>query len=201
MRSESYYEPFVFTSFIVTSVVVIVCLLVLAGLMRTKVEKISPKIFYFYIMSFISLLFLVDGISVLITMIADLIVALGVINIDIKKAFITCISLLLVALPSYLFHWTRVLKGLDAQDEEKVIWPYYIYMLLGLTAIASLTFIGTWFHQMFSLLLGVSEFNWDIANKVLGYGAVGLLSWVYHWKIKKRSVESANKRMEIKAKQ
>ena len=201
MRSETYYEPFVFTSFIVTSVVVIFCLLVLAALMRTKVDKISPKIFYFYTMSFISLLFLVDGLSVLITMIADLIVALGIINIDIKKAFITCISLLLVAIPSYLFHWTRVLKGLDAQEEENVIWPYYIYMLLGLTAIASLTFIGTWFHQMFSLLMGVSEFNWDIANKVLGYGLVGLLSWVYHWIIKKRSVGPAKKRTEMKHKE
>ena len=54
---------------------------------------------------------------------------------------------------------------------------------------------------MFSLLMGVSEFNWDIANKVLGYGLVGLLSWVYHWKIKKRSVGPAKKRTEMKPKE
>lgn len=179
-RGDSFYEPMVFASFFVTCGVIFVALLVLAALTRGKIEKSAPKILYFYVMSFVSLLFLSDGLSVFITMIADLIVALGKVNTDIKKAFLACFSLLVVATPSYLFHWSRVKKGLGI-EEEKELWPYYKYMVLGLSAILSLIFIGTLCYQALSSILGISKFNWGSFNIILGYGIIGLIVWLYHW--------------------
>jgi hypothetical protein len=179
-RGDSFYEPMVFTSFAITCGVVFIALLVLAALTRGKVEKTSAKVLYFYVMSFVSLFFLSDGLSIFITMIADLIVALGKINMDIKKAFLACFSLLVVAIPSYLFHWANVRKGLGV-EEEKELWPYYKYMVLGLSAIASLIFIGTLCYQALSSILGISKFNWSSFNIILGYGLVGIVVWIYHW--------------------
>jgi hypothetical protein len=179
-RGESFYEPMVFTSFFITFFVVVIALLILAALSRGKVEKTSPKALYFYVMSFVSLLFLADGLSIFITMIADLIVALGKINMDIKKAFLACCSLLVVAAPAYLFHWSRVRKGLGI-EQEKELWPYYKYMVLGLSAISSLIFIGNLFYQVLSSILGISKFDWSLFNIILGYGIVGLVVWAYHW--------------------
>lgn len=179
-RGESFYGPMVFSSFFITCGVVFIALLVLAALTRGKVERTSPKALYFYVMSFVSLLFLANGLSIFITMIADLIVALGKINMDIKKAFLACFSLLFVATPSYLFHWYNVRKGLGT-EVEKELWPYYKYMVLGLSAIGSLIFIGTSCYQALSSILGISKFDWGSFNIILGYGIVGIIVWVYHW--------------------
>lgn len=180
-REGSYYEPYVFTSLAATGFLTIFILLVLAGVLGKKIEKISPKIIYFYIMSLLSLIFLSEGLAVFITMVADLIVALGKFNLDIKKAFLTCSSLLIVSAPSYLFHWNKILQGLGIKEEENIAWPYYKYMVLGLSAVASLVFMATLFHQIISSLLGISSFNWDFFNKVLGYGMIGIVIWLYHW--------------------
>ena len=179
-RGENFYEPMVFSSFFITFFVVVIALLILAALTRGKVERTAPKALYFYVMSFVSLLFLADGLSIFITMIADLIVALGKINLDIKKAFLACCSLLVVATPAYLFHWMHVRKGLGT-EQEKELWPYYKYMVLGLSAICSLIFIGNLFYQALSSILGISKFDWSLFNIILGYGIVGLIVWVYHW--------------------
>ena len=180
-RGENFYEPMVFTSFFITCGVVFIALLVISALTRGKVEKVSPKILYFYVMSFVSLIFLSDGLSMFITMIVDLIVALGKVNMDVKKAFLACSSLLVVATPSYLFHWSNVRKGLGIEEAEKELWPYYKYMVLGLSAIASLIFIGTLCYQALSSILGISKFNWSSFNIILGYGIVGIIVWLYHW--------------------
>ncbi|MFH1459674.1 MAG: DUF5671 domain-containing protein [Candidatus Omnitrophota bacterium] len=184
MRGSGYYDGMIFASLGITIGIIFIATLVIAALTRTKLEKISPKIIYFYTMAFISLIFVADGIGTFISMIADLIVALGIFNIEIKKAFLTFFSILVVAIPSYLFHWTKMLKGLGLEEEEKILWPYYKYMVLGLTAIASLVFIGTLFYQALSSLLGISKFNWSNFNIVLGYGIVGIAAWVYHWGVK-----------------
>ena len=68
-------------------------------------------------------------------------------------------SILVVAIPSYLFHWNKILKGLGFEEEEKMLWPYYKYMVLGLTAIASLVFVGTLFYQALSNLLCISAYQ------------------------------------------
>lgn len=184
MRGSSYYGDMVFASFGITLGIIIIATLVTSALTRTKLERISPKIIYFYVMAFVSLIFVADGLGIFISMIADLIVSLGKFNIDIKKAFLTCFSLLIVAIPSYLFHWNKILKGLGFEEEEKTLWPYYKYMVLGLTAIASLVFVGTLFYQALSSLLGISKFDWGIFNIVLGYGVVGIVAWLYHWFLK-----------------
>jgi len=185
MRSENFYEPFVFASFFMTGAVVFIALLVLAALMRTKVEKVSPKILYFYVMSFVSLIFLGDGLAVFFTMLSDLAVTLGQLNSDIKKAFLTCSSLLIVAVPAYLFHWIPTKKGLGFEEDEKIIFSYYKYMVLGLSGIAALIFLGTSFRQVLSAMLRLSNFDWRTFNIVSGYGIVGILMWLYHWYIKK----------------
>lgn len=185
MRSSSYYGEMVFASFGIAFGIIFIATLVIAAFTRTKMEKISPKIIYFYVMAFVSLIFVADGIGVFISIIADLMVALGKFNIDIKKAFLTCFSLLIVAIPSYFFHWNKILKGLGfEEEEEKMLWPYYKYMVLGLTAVASLVFIGTLFYQALSSLLGISKFNWNTFNIILGYGVVGIAVWLYHWFLK-----------------
>ncbi|MFH1491538.1 MAG: DUF5671 domain-containing protein [Pseudomonadota bacterium] len=184
MRSSGYYGEMVLASLGIAIGVVVLATLVIAALTRTKIEKISPKIIYFYVMAFVSLIFVADGIGTFISMIADLIVALGKFNIEIKKAFLTFFSILVVAIPSYLFHWNKILKGLGFEEEEKLLWPYYKYMVLGLTAIASLVFVGTLFYQALSSSLGISTFNWSTFNTVLGYGIVGIVAWLYHWFLK-----------------
>ncbi len=180
-RGDSFYEPMVFTGFFITCGVVFIALLVLAALTRGKVEKTAPKILYFYVMSFVSLIFLSNGFSTFITMIADLIVALGKINMDIKKAFLACFSLLVVAVPSYLFHWSNIKKGLGLKETEQELWPYYKYMVMGLSAVASLVFVGTLCYQVLSAILGISKFDWSSVNIILGYGVVGIGVWIYHW--------------------
>lgn len=183
MRSSEYYGDMVFASLGITIGIVILATLVIAALTRTKIEKISPKIIYFYVMAFVSLIFVADGVGTFISMIADLIVALGKFNLEIKKAFLIFFSILVVAIPSYLFHWNKILKGLGL-EEEKMLWPYYKYMVLGLTAIASLVFVGTLFYQALSSLLGISKFDWSSFNITLGYGIVGIAAWLYHWFLK-----------------
>ncbi len=184
MRSSGYYGDMVFASLGITIGIVFLASIVIAALTRTKLEKISPKIIYFYAMAFVSLIFVADGIGTFISMVADLIVALGEFNLDIKKAFLTFFSILIVAMPSYFFHWNKILKGLGFEEEEKLLWPYYKYMVLGLTAIASLVFVGTLFYQALSSLLGISKFNWSSFNITLGYGLVGITAWLYHWFLK-----------------
>ncbi len=184
MRGSGYYEGMAFASIGITIGIIFLATLVIAALTRTKMEKISPKIIYFYVMAFVSLIFVAGGIGTFISMIADLIVALGKFNIEIKKAFLTLFSILVVAIPSYLFHWNKILKGLGIEEEEKLLWPYYKYMVLGLTAIASLVFVGTLFYQALSSLLGISKFNWSSFNITLGYGVVGITAWLYHWFLK-----------------
>ena len=181
MRSSNYYEPYVFASLFGTFFFAIIVLIILAGILGKKVEKVSAKVIYFYVMTLMSLIFLSEGLAVMITMLADLVLALGKFNIDVKKAFLTCSSLLIVAAPSYFFHWSRIRKGLGLIEEEKILWPYYKYMILGISAIASLVFIGALVHEGISSLLGISIFNWDFFNKVLGYGIIGISIWLYHW--------------------
>ncbi len=180
-RGESFYEPMVFTSLFITCGIVFTALLILAALTRGKVERSAPKILYFYVMAFVSLVFLSDGVSIFITMIADLVVALGRVNLDIKKAFLACFSLLIVAIPSYLFHWSHIKKGLGLPEIEQELWPYYKYMVLGLSAVASLVFVGTLCYQVLSAILGISKFDWGSVNMILGYGLVGMGVWAYHW--------------------
>lgn len=184
MRKAGYYGEMTMTSIIITFGILIFAGLLVAVLSRSKIERISPKIIYFYTMSFISLIFLASGIGTFISMIADLIVSLGEFNIDIKKAFLTFFSILVVAIPSYWFHWNSSLKGLDFEEEEKILWPYYKYVVLGLSATASLIFIGTLFYQALSSILGISEFSWANFNIVLGYGIAGIFIWRYHWFLK-----------------
>lgn len=184
MRGSGYYDGMVFASIGITIGIIFLAALVVAALSKTKLEKISPKVIYFYLMAFVSLIFVADGIGTFISMIADLIVALGQFNIEIKKAFLTFFSILVVAIPAYLFHWSKILKGLGLEEEEKLLWPYYKYMVLGLTAVASLVFVGTLFYQAISSLLGISKFNWSNFNMVLGYGVVGIAAWLYHWFLK-----------------
>lgn len=181
MRGTGYYETFASIAFSLAFPLIIVAILSTASLIQKKLEKVSPKIIYFYVMAFASLIFLANGLGVLVSIIADLSVSLGTLNNEIKKAILSSFSLLIVALPSYIFHWYKIIKGLGSEEQEGLIWPYYKYMVLGISAIASLVFAGTLSHQLMGLVLGISKFDWQIFNIVLGYGIVGVAIWIYHW--------------------
>ena len=189
MGNDSYYAPMVWTSFSITIWIIFLVLMILSSLIRRRGERISPRIIYFYTMSFVSLIFVAEGLAVFIKMIADLIVVSGNFNLDIKKAFLMCFSLLAVSIPSYVFHWGRCLKGIGTDEEEKMIWLYYKYMVLGLAAIASLAFVGNLCYQILSSILDIAKFDWNILDTLLGYGVVGISVWIYHWSPKMRFSE------------
>ena len=184
MRKSGYYGDMTIANVYITIGILIIAGLLVAALSRSKIEKISPKVIYFYTMSFISLILVANGVGTFISMIADLIVSLGEFNIDIKKAFLTFSSILIAAGPSFYFHWKNVYKGLGHSEEEKILWPYYKYLVLGISAAASLIFVGTLFYQVMSSILGISEFSWAKFNTVLGYGIIGIAIWLYHWFLK-----------------
>ena len=181
MRGESYYEPFFYSSILVTFFIALFALLIIAALLHSKMDRLSPKVIYFYAVSLVGLLFLCDGVSVLITMAADLLASLGTLNNDIKKAFVSCVSVLIVAVPLYFFHWLQVRRGLGVDEEVKLAWPYYKFTVLGLSAVGTACFLIVIFYQSLNGALGLSKFNLDAFNKVLGSGLVGMAVWLYHW--------------------
>lgn len=183
-RSEFYYEPMVMTSFVFAGIGIFCVFIVLAGLMQEKLEQIPPKTLYFYVMSFVSLVLVADGVAVFLLMIFDLAIW-GGFNMDVRRAFLECVTVLIVALPAYLFHWKAILAGLD-DEREKIIWPYYKYAVLGFSAIGTIVFVGALVYQFLGGVIGIAKVNWSEFSIVLGYGAVGAGVWTYHWFLERK---------------
>ena len=177
---EYYYEPMVVNSFIFAGIGIFCVLLVLAALMQKKLEQIPPKILYFYVMSFVSLVLVADGIAVIFD-----IAIWGGFNMDVRRAFLECVTVLIVALPAYLFHWKAILAGLD-DEQEKIIWPYYKYAVMGFSAIGTIVFTGALVYQLLGGVIGIAKVNWSEFSIVLGYGAVGAGVWAYHWFLERK---------------
>jgi hypothetical protein len=174
----------VVSSFIFAGIGIFCVLLVLAVLMQEKLEQIPPKTLYFYVMSFVTLVMVADGIAVFLLMMFDLVMR-GAFTMDVRRAFLECVTVLTVALPAYLFHWKAILAGLDDQ-QEKIIWPYYKYAVLGFSAIGTIIFGGALVYQFLGGVIGVSRVNWSEFSVVLGYGAVGAGVWAYHWFLERK---------------
>jgi len=142
------------------SIVVIIWILIIVGMLSLIFRRrlgvfYSPRILYFYTMSFISLLALCNGIAILISLLLDIArIPKSPLPLEIRRTIAQCLSLIIVAFPIWLFHWRKVSRRLIlAQDEierksEILSYQQYHYFVLGLSSLAMLVFVSWFIYQI-----------------------------------------------------
>ena len=175
-----YYEPIVLPSLIMVGVVVTFVLIILTCLMNKKLLMIRPKTLYFYVMSFVGLVFGANGVAGLLTYMFAFVLTNRDIMQFFGKTLSECVTVVIVSLPVYLFHWNGILAGMK-DDQEKLIWPYYKYSILGFSTVF---FVGILVY-LFLGHMGIDDSR-DMLSIALGYIAVGAGVWAYHWFLERK---------------
>ena len=178
---QGHYDHIVLISLIMAWVGSIFVLIILTCLMNKKLLMIRPKTLYFYVMSFVSLVFGANGVAAFLMLMFDFVLSKGAYIQYAREILSECVTVVIVSLPVYLIHWKCILAGMK-DDQERLIWPYYKYSILGCSAVSTVFFVGILVY----LLQGHMYHSWELLSIPFGYSTVGVGVWAYHWFLERK---------------
>ena len=138
-------------------------------------DKVYRRL-YFYIISFITLGMTALGIILLIQSLLEMIFSQSIVSAQNEKVALG-ISLSLVGLPIWIFHWRIVAKELknDISTKNSPIHGVYTYLVLSI----SISILINSGYSVLDALIGDREHAWYQFSSLLVLSAV----WIYHWKL------------------
>ena len=145
------------------------------------------KRLYFYGISFAALMTLVAGISLAVQSLLNVLFDGAAFSLS-SNALAWGLSLLIVALPIWFFHWRFILRSVAAMPVEgcSIIRKVYIYLTLGV----ALGFLAAVSYEILKWAMRAGEFPEFSLASILPWAMI----WGYHWQIEsaegQRSVET-----------
>lgn len=134
----------------------------------------TPRRFYFYSISFIALMLLISGITMVLMTLLDELFGGPVIR-ESTTRLATGLALTIVGLPLWGFHWRFVQQKVDQQPSERqsILRKLYLYVSMGV-AVGFLAYNG---YKVIEWALQVGDFPAFSWAAVLVWSPV----WAYHW--------------------
>ena len=134
----------------------------------------TPRRFYFYSISFIALMLLISGITMVLMTLLDELFGGPVIR-ESTTRLATGLALTIVGLPLWGFHWRFVQQKVDQQPSERqsILRKLYLYVSMGV-AVGFLAYNG---YKVIEWSLQVGDFPASSWAAVF----VWIPVWAYHW--------------------
>ena len=134
------------------------------------------KRLYFYGISFAALMTLVAGISLAVQSLLNVLFDGQAFSLS-SNALAWGLSLLIVALPIWFFHWRFILRSVAAMPVEhrSIIRKGYIYLTLGV----ALGFLSAVSYEILKWAMRAGEFPEFSLASILAWAMI----WGYHWQI------------------
>ena len=134
------------------------------------------KRLYFYGISFAALMTLVAGVSLAVQSLLNVLFDGQTFSLS-SNRLAWGLSLFIVALPIWLFHWRFILRNVAAMPVESrsIVRKLYIYLALGV----SLSFMGAVCFEILKWAMRAGEFPEFSLASVLPWAMI----WTYHWQI------------------
>lgn len=145
------------------------------------------KRLYFYGISFAALMTLVAGISLAVQSLLNILFDGAAFSLS-SSELAWGLSLLIVALPIWYFHWRFILRSVAAMPVESrsIIRKVYIYLTLGV----ALGFLAAVSYEILKWVMRAGEFPEFSLASILPWAMI----WGYHWQIEsaegQRSMET-----------
>lgn len=145
------------------------------------------KRLYFYGISFAALMTLVAGISLAVQSLLNVLFDGQAFSLS-SNSLAWGLSLLIVALPIWFFHWRFILRSVAAipVESRSIIRKVYIYLTLGV----ALGFLAAVSYEILKWAMGAGEFPEFSLASILPWAMI----WGYHWQIEsaegQRSMET-----------
>ena len=138
-------------------------------------DKVSRSL-YFYVISFITLGMTTFGIILLIQSLLENTFSQTIVSAP-NEMIALGLSLSLVGLPIWVFHWRIVSKELkkDISTKNTTINAVYTYLVLSI----SISILINSGYSVLTALIGDKEHAWYQVSSLLVLSAV----WIYHWKL------------------
>ena len=136
----------------------------------------TPRRFYFYSISFIALMLLVSGVTMVLMSLLDELSGEPVIR-EATTRLATGLALTIVGLPLWAFHWRFAQRSTAAHPAERrsILRKLYLYVTLGV----ALGFLASTAYRVIEWMLGVGGFPTFSWAAVLVWAPV----WAYHWRV------------------
>ena len=134
----------------------------------------TPRRFYFYSISFIALMLLVSGVTMVLMSLLDELFGGPVIR-EATTRLATGLALTIVGLPLWAFHWRFAQRSTETHPAERrsILRKLYLYVTLGV----ALGFLASTAYRAIEWMLGVGDFPTFSWASVLVCAPV----WAYHW--------------------
>ena len=134
----------------------------------------TPRRFYFYSISFIALMLLVSGVTMVLMSLLDELFGDPVIR-DVTTRLATGLALTIVGVPLWAFHWRFAQRSTVTHPAERrsILRKLYLYVTLGV----ALGFLASTAYRAIEWMLGVGDFPTFSWASVLVWAPV----WAYHW--------------------
>ena len=134
----------------------------------------TPRRFYFYSISFIALMLLVSGVTMVLMSLLDELFGEPVIR-NATTRLATGLALTIVGLPLWAFHWRFAQRSTVTHPAERrsILRKLYLYVTLGV----ALGFLASTAYRAIEWMLGVGDFPTFSWASVLVWAPV----WAYHW--------------------
>ena len=135
----------------------------------------TPRRFYFYSISFIALMLLVSGVTMVLMSLLDELFGDPVIR-DVTTRLATGLALTIVGVPLWAFHWRFAQRSTVTHPAERrsILRKLYLYVTLGV----ALGFLASTAYRAIEWMLGVGDFPTFSWASVLVWAPV----WAYHWR-------------------
>ena len=134
----------------------------------------TPRRFYFYSISFIALMLLISGVTMVLMSLLDELFGEPVVR-DATTRLAIGLALTIVGLPLWAFHWRFAQRSTGAHPAERrsVLRKLYLYVTLGV----ALAFLAYSAYEVIEWMLRVGDFPTFSWAAVLVWAPV----WAYHW--------------------
>ncbi len=146
-------------------------------------EKIPPKVAYLYFFSLISLIIAGMSVSYIWGVLIEMILSDPVMNFEEKKALSMALAFAVISLPVWAGHWYLASRNSRADAGVLTLWfrEKYIYLVMGLSGVSFLVFVGWVVYKIFNKVLGISDFDIHFFSRFLGFALASLVIWLFHW--------------------
>ena len=134
----------------------------------------TPRRFYFYSISFIALMLLVSGVTMVLMSLLDELFGEPVVR-NATTRLATGLALTIVGVPLWAFHWRFAQRSTTTHPAERrsILRKLYLYVTAGV----ALAFLAYNVYEVIEWMLGVGDFPTFSWAAVLVWAPV----WAYHW--------------------
>jgi hypothetical protein len=155
---------------------------------REQVTEVDPGIgtvrrLYFYTVSFVSLMMAVNGVILMLRFVLRGIFEGAAVSSN-NAALASGVSLIIVGLPLWVFHW-RLIQRYVTQlpvESRSLLRKLYMYLVLTVSGVATVVTAVMALNSMF----GFRDFSAYVFSALLIWAVV----WVFHWRIEEAEGQS-----------